>query len=105
MRITVAPPATATRDLASLVSLGALLRTGEIKATRYSLNIDSQKPRQIEASHFEDLITQELPAAFSDLAGVGVIRSYRGSIRPIEITHTKIHLKISNKIDVYAIFM
>ena len=35
----------------------------------------------------------------------GLIHSYRGSIRPIEITHTKIHLKKSNKIDVYAIFM
>ena len=50
MRITGAPPANATRDLASLVSFGALLRTGENKATHYSLNIDSQKPRQIEAS-------------------------------------------------------
>ena len=50
MRITGAPPATATRDLASLVSVGALLRTGENKATRYSLNIDIQRPRQIEPS-------------------------------------------------------
>jgi Fic family protein len=50
MRITGAPPATATRDLASLVSVGALLRTGENKATRYSLNIDIHRPRQIEPS-------------------------------------------------------
>ena len=50
MRITGAPPATATRDLASLVSVGALLRTGENKATHYSLNIDIQRPRQIEPS-------------------------------------------------------
>ena len=50
MRITGAPPATATRDLTSLVSVGALLRTGENKATRYSLNIDIQRPRQIEPS-------------------------------------------------------
>ena len=50
MRMTVAPPATATRDLGSLFSVGALLRTGENKSTRYSLNIDIQRPRQIEAS-------------------------------------------------------
>ncbi|WP_340643978.1 Fic family protein [Phenylobacterium sp.] len=39
MSITSAPPATTTRDLAALVSIGALLRTGEHKATRYRLNI------------------------------------------------------------------
>lgn len=35
MRITGAPPATTTRDLAELVQLGALTRRGERKATRY----------------------------------------------------------------------
>jgi Fic family protein len=39
MTITDAPPATTTRDLAALVGLGALLRNGENKATRYQLNI------------------------------------------------------------------
>ncbi|MEM6959683.1 MAG: Fic family protein [Myxococcota bacterium] len=36
-RITGAPPATARRDLVKLVALGALLRTGERKGTRYWL--------------------------------------------------------------------
>ncbi len=35
--ITAAPPATARRDLAELVELGALVRTGERKGTRYWL--------------------------------------------------------------------
>ena len=35
--ITGTTPATATRDLASLVTLGALTRTGELKGTRYWL--------------------------------------------------------------------
>jgi Fic family protein len=39
MKITAAPPATATRDLAELAAIGALTRTGERKATRYHLNI------------------------------------------------------------------
>ncbi len=39
MSITGAPPATATRDLASLVSLGVLRRSGDRKATRYHLNV------------------------------------------------------------------
>jgi Fic family protein len=39
MTITEAPSATTTRDLAALVELGALLRTGGNKATRYQLNI------------------------------------------------------------------
>ena len=38
-RITGAPPATATRDLADLVAKGALSRTGEKKSTRYHLTI------------------------------------------------------------------
>jgi Fic family protein len=37
--ITGASPATTTRDLAELVHLGALLRTGERKHARYALNI------------------------------------------------------------------
>ena len=32
-------PATTTRDLASLVEVGALIRSGELKYTRYELNI------------------------------------------------------------------
>lgn len=39
MAITGAPTATTTRDLAALVGLGALLRTGEQKGTRYWLPI------------------------------------------------------------------
>jgi len=37
--ITGAPPSTITRDLSDLVEKGALLRTGERKATRYRLNM------------------------------------------------------------------
>lgn len=37
--ITGAPPSTITRDLSDLVEKGALLRSGERKATRYRLNI------------------------------------------------------------------
>lgn len=37
--ITGAPSATATRDLARLVEIGAFIRTGELKSTRYHLNI------------------------------------------------------------------
>lgn len=40
--ITDAPPSTVTRDLSDLVEKGALLRTGERKATRYWLNIGSE---------------------------------------------------------------
>ena len=43
MTITSAPSATATRDLADLVALDVLQRTGERKATRYYLNL-SLKP-------------------------------------------------------------
>ncbi|MEO1987664.1 MAG: Fic family protein [Martelella sp.] len=39
--ITGAPPSTVTRDLSDLVELGALLRTGERKATRYRLTIEN----------------------------------------------------------------
>lgn len=37
MKITGAPPATATRDLHDLVEKGALISTGELKSTRYFL--------------------------------------------------------------------
>lgn len=37
--ITKASPATATRDLSELVELGVLTRTGELRHTRYHLNI------------------------------------------------------------------
>ena len=39
MNITGTPPATATRDLADLVALGVLTRTGERKAARYHLTV------------------------------------------------------------------
>jgi Fic family protein len=48
MTITGAPPATATRDLVALVGLGALLRTGEHKSTRYRLNIPLEAVTPIE---------------------------------------------------------
>lgn len=40
MTITGAPTATATRDLAELVTLGALTRTGDLKSTRYHLAVE-----------------------------------------------------------------
>jgi len=40
--ITGAPPSTITRDLSNMVEKGALLRTGERKATRYRLNIANE---------------------------------------------------------------
>ena len=39
--ISGAPSATATRDLARLVEIGALIKTGELKGSRYYLNIKS----------------------------------------------------------------
>jgi len=39
MNLTGAPHATATRDLANLVAKGALTKTGQLKGTRYSLNL------------------------------------------------------------------
>jgi len=39
MKITAAPPASATRDLAAMVAMGALTRLGSKKATRYNLDI------------------------------------------------------------------
>lgn len=47
MTITGAPSATTTRDLAALVGLGALLRAGEHKATRYRLNIATDELQPI----------------------------------------------------------
>ncbi|WP_339608508.1 Fic family protein [uncultured Roseivirga sp.] len=38
-KISGAPSATATRDLAKMVEIGAFTRTGELKSTRYHLNI------------------------------------------------------------------
>ena len=48
MTITGAPPATTTRDLAALLGLGALLRTGEHKTSRYQLNIAIDEIQAIE---------------------------------------------------------
>jgi Fic family protein len=48
MRITAALPATATRDLAALVAIGALTRTGERKATRYHLNVTLEPMASLE---------------------------------------------------------
>lgn len=42
--ITKSSRATATRDLHDLVALGALIRTGERKHTRYHLNLDQSPP-------------------------------------------------------------
>jgi len=48
MRITSAPPATATRDLGALVAMGALTRSGAQKSTRYRLNVDVEDVRSVE---------------------------------------------------------
>lgn len=50
MTITGAPSATTTRDLAALVGLGALLRTGEQKGTRYWLPISATPIKPIDAA-------------------------------------------------------
>lgn len=42
LRITGTTRATATRDLQNLVQQGALIKTGELKSTRYFLNIDHE---------------------------------------------------------------
>jgi DNA-binding IclR family transcriptional regulator len=52
MTITGAPSATTTRDLAALVGLGALRRTGELKATRYQLNISIDEIQSIDFADF-----------------------------------------------------
>lgn len=41
--ITGAPPSTVTRDLSDLVEKGALVRSGERKSTRYSLNMENAR--------------------------------------------------------------
>lgn len=43
IKITKTSKATATRDLADLVKIGALLKTGELRYTRYWLNIKKRK--------------------------------------------------------------
>lgn len=48
MKITAAPSATATRDLAALVAMGALTRTGSNKATRYHLDIAAEPASSLE---------------------------------------------------------
>ena len=50
MTITGAPPATTTRDLAALVNLGALTRSGEHKATRYRLDLAMDAVEPVEPS-------------------------------------------------------
>jgi Fic family protein len=47
MSISGARPATATRDLAKLVSLGVLRRSGDRKATRYHLNVPAPGERLV----------------------------------------------------------
>lgn len=44
IKITSAPRTTVTRDLNDLVSKGALIKTGQLKYTRYYLNISGQAP-------------------------------------------------------------
>ena len=50
MRITGAPPATTTRDLGALVANGALIRSGELKSTRYRLDIGVEEIAPVEVS-------------------------------------------------------
>ena len=50
MTITGAPPATTTRDLAALAGLGALVRTGQHKATRYRLAIAGDPVQPVKVS-------------------------------------------------------
>ena len=55
------PPATTTRDLAGLVEAGALIRSGELRHTRYSLNIP--------ASNIPDVTIDETGRLSFRLAG------------------------------------
>ncbi|MDI1325635.1 MAG: Fic family protein [Brevundimonas sp.] len=64
MKITAAPPATATRDLAALTTMGALRRTGENKSTRYHLNAAA-----------EPLAALEIADIVSDAGSAGVFNS------------------------------
>jgi Fic family protein len=50
MRITDTPPATTTRDLSALVALGARVRTGDRKSTRYQLPIEVAAIRSVETA-------------------------------------------------------
>lgn len=52
IRITGAPRATATRDLTDLVKKDALFKTGQLKGTRYWLNIP-----MVRATHQEDKVS------------------------------------------------
>jgi len=52
--ITGAPPATSSRDLAALVGLGALVRSGEHKSTRYRLPIPLGTVGPVEAADITD---------------------------------------------------
>jgi Fic family protein len=49
MRITGTTASTATRDLQKMVELGAFVRTGERKSTRYYLNIDHPSVKKPES--------------------------------------------------------
>ena len=50
IRITQASRATATRDLQDLVEKRALTRTGELRHTRYHLNLADREEKEVEAS-------------------------------------------------------
>ena len=52
MTITGATTATTTRDLVSLVGLGALRRIGKHKSTRYSLNVETDPVKLVDAADF-----------------------------------------------------
>ena len=53
MTITGAPTATTTRDLAGLAGLGALMRTGDHKSTRYYLGVAVQPVTPVEPADFD----------------------------------------------------
>lgn len=53
--ITGAPAHTATRDLADLTEKGALIKTGELKATRYYLNIPELPCPRVEVAEILDV--------------------------------------------------
>jgi Fic family protein len=54
--ITGASPATATRDLADLVSKGALTRDGELRHARYRLNVPLRPVRQVSVSERGEVV-------------------------------------------------
>ena len=54
--ITGASPATATRDLAELVTMGALTRAGERKHTRYQLAIPLRPVTPVALKEKGDLV-------------------------------------------------